>query len=382
MIPYSRQHISEEDIRAVVEVLRSDFLTQGDKVSEFEKTLAERVGARHAVAVNSATSALHLACLALGVGPGDEVWTSPITFVASANAALFCGAAVDFVDVDPSTGNMSVDVLAKKLKEADRRGRTPKVLIPVHFAGQPCDMDRIGELARLYGFRVIEDASHALGASFNGLPVGRCAWSDITVFSFHPVKMITTGEGGAALTNDPTLNQKMRLLRSHGITRDPQLLSNEAGDHWYYEQLELGFNYRLTEIQAALGCSQLAKLHRFVGQRKSLADTYDELLADLPVSPLRREPLAQSSWHLYVVKVPGENRRSVFDRLRAAGMGVNVHYIPVHRQPFYRRLGFKAGDFPASEDFYRNVVSLPLFPELPLTDLKNVVRVIKSGLQP
>ena len=364
MIPYSRQHISEEDIQAVVEVLRSDFLTQGGKVPEFEAALAEQVGARHAVAVNSATSALHLACLALGVGPGDEVWTSPITFVASANAALFCGATVDFVDIDPATGNISVEALSDKLEAADRRGRIPKVVMPVHFAGQPCDMAAIAALADRYGFQVIEDASHALGASVDGRLVGGCSHSHITVFSFHPVKMITTGEGGAALTNNATLADRMALLRSHGVTRDAERLERISSGGWYYEQQALGFNYRLTDLQAALGASQLRRLPTFVAQRRALADVYDALLQHLPVKPLRREPYALSSWHLYVVRVPETKRRQAFDALRDEAVGVNVHYIPVHTQPYYQRLGLRQGSFPLSEQFYRQALTLPLFPEL------------------
>lgn len=305
MIPYGRQDIDEDDVAAVTEVLRSDFLTQGPKVPEFETVVAERCGANHAVAVNSATSALHIGCLALGVGPGDLVWTSPITFVASSNAALYCGAEVDFVDIDPKTYNLSTDCLARKLEEADRAGRLPKLLIPVHLTGQSCDMAAIADLCARYGVRIMEDASHAVGANYQGLPVGNCAYSDITVFSFHPVKIVTTGEGGMALSNDPELDQRLRLFRSHGVTRDPALLTSDPHGGWYYEQVELGFNYRTTDIAAALGTRQMARLDAFIARRREIASRYDAAFGESPVVAPFQDANGQSAWHLYVIREIG-----------------------------------------------------------------------------
>ena len=352
MIPYGRQWIDEEDRRAVDAVLKSDFLTQGKQVPAFEAALAERCAARHGVAVNSATSALHIACLALELGHGDLFWTSPITFVATANAARLCGADVDFVDIDPDTANMSVPALAEKLRAAKKADRLPKIIAPVHFAGQPCDMAAIGALAREYGVRVIEDASHAVGAREPGGPVGGCHHSDIAVFSFHPVKIITTGEGGMALTNDAELARRMRLLRSHGVTREPEELTAPPQGPWIYEQIMLGLNYRMTDMAAALGLAQLGRLEDFLSRRTLLADRYDGLLAGLPVRPLRRMNGIHSAWHLYVIRLEASSsRRQVFEALRRAGIGVQVHYIPVHRQPYYRALGFRKGDFPAAEAY-------------------------------
>lgn len=368
MIPYGRQQITEADIQAVVDVLRSDFLTQGPAVPAFEQGLARYCGARHGVAVNSATSALHIACLALGVGPGDRVWTTPITFVASANCARYCGAEVDFVDIDPRTFNLSVTALADKLAVAEREGRLPKVVIPVHMTGQPCDMAGIRELSLRYGFAVIEDASHAVGARYREEATGSCQYSDITVFSFHPVKIITTAEGGLCVTNRDDLAQQMALLRSHGITRDAALLEKKDEGGWYYEQQCLGFNYRMTDMQAALGSSQLQRLDALVARRHAIADRYDALLAELPLILPVREADRYSGLHLYVIQIDesrtARSRREVFDGLRTAGIGVNVHYIPVHLQPDYRQLGFKAGDFPLSEAYYRRCISLPMFPDL------------------
>lgn len=365
MIPYGRQDISDDDVAAVVATLKSDFLTQGPAVPAFEKAVADYVGADHAVAVNSATSALHIACLALGVGPGDIVWTVPNTFVASANCALYCGADVDFVDIDPRSLNLSTEQLADKLEAAERDGRLPKVVIPVHFSGRPCDMAAIGRLKDRYGFAVIEDASHAIGARQANRPVGGCAHSEITVFSFHPVKIVTSGEGGISTTNDPTLAAAMERLRSHGVTRDPAYMAEPADGPWSYQQIELGWNYRLTDIQATLGAAQMRRLDTFVERRNALAQAYDPLLENLPL--VLPEPLGDdySSWHLYVVEVDGEktdlDRRTVYDRLRADGIGVNVHYIPVHAQPFYKARGFKAGDFPAAEAYYARAITIPLY---------------------
>ena len=387
MIPYGRQNISEEDINAVIEVLRSDFITQGPVVPEFEKSVADYCGAKHAVAVNSATSALHIACLALGVGPGDLVWTSPITFVASANCARYCGADVDFVDIDPRTYNLSVASLAEKLEQAKRDGRLPKVLIPVHFSGQSCEMETIHALSVQYGFRIIEDASHAIGGSYKGGKVGNCNYSDITVFSFHPVKIITTGEGGMAVTNDLQLVKHMARLRSHGITRYPSEMTCPPDGAWYYQQIELGFNYRMTEIQAALGVSQMRRLDEFVTRRQMIAQRYDDLLKDSPLTLPWQLTDTYSSLHLYVVRIPAGSlnvgRREVFDRMRSDGIGVNLHYIPVYRQPYYEQMGLKADDFPNAEQYYAEAITLPIFPGLtPLQQDEIAQRLLKpSGYQ-
>lgn len=367
MIPYGRQEITDDDIRAVDEVLRSDWLTQGPAVPRFEDAVAGVCRARHAVAVNSATSALHIACLALDVGPGDLVWTSPITFVASANCARYCGAEVDLVDIDPRTYNMSPAALAEKLAHAKARGRIPKVVIAVHFGGQSCDMRQIRALGEHYGFRIIEDASHAIGGSYLGEPVGNCRYSDIVVFSFHPVKIITTGEGGMLLTQDDLLASRLRLLRTHGITREPAAMVHRPDGEWYYEQIELGFNYRLTDLQAALGVSQLARLGDYITRRRVLADRYDSLLAGLPLVTPWRDPDCNSAWHLYVVRLDASmssRRADVFSGLRRDGIGVNVHYIPVYRQPYYERLGLLRSDFPVAETYYEGALTIPLYPGL------------------
>jgi UDP-4-amino-4,6-dideoxy-N-acetyl-beta-L-altrosamine transaminase len=368
MIPYGRQDITQQDIDAVVAVLRSDFLTQGPQVPRFEQAVAAYCGAAHGVAANSATSALHLACLALGLGPGDELWTTPITFVASANCGLYCGARVDFVDIDPRTYNLCPKALERKLIEAERAGRLPKVVVPVHLCGQPCDMAAIGALAKQYGFRVIEDASHAIGGRYQDQPIGDCRHSDITVFSFHPVKIITTAEGGLAVTNDAALAERMTLLRSHGITRDPARMSHEPDGGWYYQQIELGFNYRMTDMQAALGLSQMTRLDEYVARRHRLARRYDEGLAGLALSTPWQHPDGYSGLHLYVIRLDlarlGARHAEVFEALRARGIGVNLHYIPVHTQPYYQRFGFAVGDFPAAEAYYREAVSLPMFATL------------------
>lgn len=368
MIPYARQHITQEDIDAVVAVLHSDWLTQGPTIERFERAVADYCGVRYAVATCNATAALHLGCLGLGVGGNDTGWTSPITFVASANCLRYCGAQVDFVDIDSETWNLDADELARKLEQAARHGKVPKVVIPVHFGGQPCDMERIRELSLQYGFAVIEDAAHAIGASYRGAPVGSCQYSDITVFSFHPVKIITTGEGGMLLTNRQDLYEKLVLLRSHGITRDADRMTEPSHGPWYYQQLELGYNYRMTDLQAALGLSQLSRIDDFIARRNELAARYRKLLAGLPlVLPVVREDRS-SSWHLYVVRLDPARarigRREAFDRLRAARIGVNLHYIPVHTQPYYASLGFRTGDFPEAERYYAEAISLPMYPGL------------------
>ncbi len=379
-IPYGRQSISDEDIAAVVEVLRSDWLTQGPAVPAFEHAVARYCGAAHATAVNSATSALHLACLALGVGPGDLVWTSPVTFVASANCARYCGADVDFVDVEPDTANLCAAALADRLAHARQAGRLPKVVIPVHFAGLPCDMQAIHALSKEYGFRIIEDASHAIGARYQNEPVGNCRYSDITVFSFHPVKIITSGEGGMALTNDPALAARMELLRSHGITRDPEQMESAPHGPWYYEQLELGFNYRMTDIHAALGLSQMTRLDEFIAHRDEVAARYDTLLDDTPLLTPARRPGRSSAHHLYVIRVPadsdGGTHRRLFDGLRSRGVGVNLHYIPVYRQPYYQQLGYEPTRFPQSERHYAASISLPMYAGLSASQQDYVVSAL------
>jgi UDP-4-amino-4,6-dideoxy-N-acetyl-beta-L-altrosamine transaminase len=365
LIPYGRHEVSQADIDAVIEVLRSDWLTQGPVVPDFERAVAEKCGAAHAVAANSATSALHLACLALGVGPGDTVWTSPNTFVASANCARYCGAVVDFVDIDPHTWCMSVEALRQKLVQAKTsRAPLPKVVIPVHFAGQSCDMGAIAKLGTEYGFRIIEDASHAIGGRYESQPVGDCRYSEITVFSFHPVKIMTTGEGGMALTNSAEIAERVKRLRAHGITRDPTKMTRTPDGPWYYEQIELGFNYRMTDIHAALGLSQLSRLNALVGRRNELARRYDDAFAKLPIQRQELLDAVYSARHLYVIRVPATMHRGLFEHLRAEGIGVNLHYIPVHLQPEYRRLGFREGQYPQAEQYYREAMSLPMYSAL------------------
>jgi UDP-4-amino-4,6-dideoxy-N-acetyl-beta-L-altrosamine transaminase len=365
MIPYGKQNINQKDIDSVLEVLKSDFLTQGPKVPLFERLVAEKVEADYAVAVNSATSALHIACMALGLGQNDWLWTSPITFVASANCGLYCGAKVDFVDIDPQTYNLCPKALECKLVEAENEGRLPKVLVAVHLCGQPCDMKAIHELSKRFGFYVIEDASHAIGGKYRGEYIGNCRYSDITVFSFHPVKIITTAEGGMALTKDSKLFKKMELLRSHGITRDESMMEEDTHGGWYYEQIDLGYNYRMTELQAALGISQMERLDDFVAARHSLANIYNKELSELPIDlPFQLEN-TYSGMHLYVIRLNlneiKKSHKKVFEELRERGVGVNLHYIPVHIQPYYKRMGFDWGDFPVAENYYQEAISIPIF---------------------
>ncbi len=386
MIPYGRQSIDDADIQAVVETLQSDFLTQGPAVPAFEQAIAQYCNVPYAVAVNSATSALHSACLALEVKPGDRVWTSPISFVASANCALYCGATVDFVDVEPDTGLMSVKALAAKLQQAAATGTLPKVLIPVHLAGHSCAMQQIATLCQPYGIRIIEDASHSVGGSYlqqkDGQPqkIGSCQFSDITVFSFHPVKIITTAEGGIALTKDLTLATRMQLFRSHGITRNQNDMTEVSHGPWYYQQVELGLNYRMTELQAALGLSQLSRLDTFIAKRLDAVARYKVLLQGLPLDLPEECPAGQSAWHLYIIKLHDENRRlAVFEALRAAGIGVNVHYIPIHTQPYYQKLGFQWGDFPQAEAFYSKIISLPLYADLTSEQQQQVAAALQAA---
>lgn len=373
-IPYGRQDISQEDIDAVVAVLRSDWLTQGPAVENFENDVARYCDVPHAVAVNSATSALHMACLALGLGPGDRLWTSTNTFVASANCGLYCGAEVDFVDVDPRTYNLCPQALELKLARAEHEGNLPKIVVPVHFAGQPCELEAIHALAGRYGFRIIEDASHAVGARYRNSRIGDCRYSDMTVFSFHPVKILTTGEGGLLSTRDPAIHERLKLLRSHGITRDASVMTEAAHGPWYYQQQGLGYNYRITDIQCALGSSQLRRLDPMLARRRALAARYDAMLDGLPLRRPWQSPDSVSSWHLYVIRLAdGLDRREIFEGLRTAGIGVNVHYIPVHSQPYYRARGFKEGDYPEAEAYYAQAVSLPMFSALSDADQDYVV---------
>lgn len=379
MIPYGKQSISQQDIDAVLEALQSDFLTQGPKVPLFEQAVADKIGAKYAIAVNSATSALHIACLALGLGQGDWLWTSPITFVASANCGLYCGAQVDFVDIDPRTYNLCPQALEAKLITAENEGKLPRVLVAVHLCGQPCDMEAIHALSQRYGFKIIEDASHAIGGKYQGEYIGSGRYSDITVFSFHPVKIITTAEGGMAVTNDEQLAEKMNLLRSHGVTRDEKLMTHEPDGPWYYQQVELGYNYRMTELQAALGLSQLQYLDEFVARRHQLARGYNEQLADLPITLPCQHPDSYSGLHLYVIRLQldriKKSHRQVFEELRQNGIGVNLHYIPVHTQPYYQKLGFKADDFPKAERYYSEAISLPMYQGLTDEQQNEVIAV-------
>ncbi len=383
-IPYGRQDITQADIDTVVDVLRSDFLTQGPVVPKFEEAVASYCGAAHAVAVNSATSALHIACLALGLGPGDWLWTSPITFVASANCGLYCGAQVDFVDIDPLTYNLCPKALEQKLIAADKDGRLPKVVVPVHLCGQPCDMQAIYGLAQRYGFKIIEDASHAIGGKYKNAPIGNCRYSDITVFSFHPVKIITTAEGGMALTNSAELANKMALFRSHGITRDPAHMTHAADGPWYYQQIELGYNYRMTELQAALGVSQMDRLDHYVTRRHKLARRYDALLTTFPLTTPWQQPDSYSGLHLYPIRLQLDKIRKshlqVYESLREQQIGANLHYIPVHTQPYYARMGFKPEDFPQAQAYYCEAISLPMYQTLTDAQQDQVIAAIGQAL--
>jgi UDP-4-amino-4,6-dideoxy-N-acetyl-beta-L-altrosamine transaminase len=384
MIPYGRQDIGDAEVAAVTQVLRSDWLTQGPAIEALERAVADYCGARYAVAVCNGTASLHVACMALALKPGDMVWTSPNSFVASANCARYCGADVDFVDIDPRTYNMNSAALARKLEQADKAGKLPKAIIPVHFSGQPCDMAAIGALAKRYGVKVIEDAAHAIGADYRGVKIGAGAHSDMTSFSFHPVKIMTTAEGGMVTTNDEELYRRLAMLRTHGITRDPDFMTGESEGGWYYEQIELGYNYRITDVQAALGLVQLSRIEPFLARRRELARRYDTALADLPLTLPWQHPDGRSAYHLYVIKVDtaacGKTRRQVYDELRAAGVGVQVHYIPIHTQPYYRQLGFAPGQFPEAEAYYADALSLPIFTRLTDAEQDKVIDALRRAV--
>lgn len=384
MIRYGQQDITQADIDAVIGVLKSVNLTQGPNIPQFEQSVLAHTGAKHAVAVNSATSALHIACLALGLGPGEWLWTTPNTFVASANCALYCGAQVDFVDIDPRTYNLCPQALEAKLVAAEKAGRLPKIVVPVHLTGQPCDMVAIHALGQKYGFRIIEDASHAIGGLYKGEPIGNARYSDITVFSFHPVKIITTAEGGMALTNDDDLATRLGLLRSHGITRDPTLMTQPMDGPWYYQQVALGYNYRMTDMQAALGVSQMTRLNPYVARRHEIAERYNALLADQPLTLPWQHPDSYSAYHLYVIRLQldkiGVTHLQVFESLRARDIMVNLHYIPVHLQPYYQQRGFKQGDYPEAERYYREAISIPMHPTLTDAEQNEVVSALREAM--
>jgi len=385
MIPYAKQDISDEDIDSVIEVLKSDFLTQGNKVSLFEDIISKRVGAKYALTANSATSCLYLSCLSLGLSKEDILWTSPITYVASANCALYCGAEVDFVDIDPLTWNICVETLEEKLKTARKIKKVPKILVLVHLAGNPCDLKKVFDLSKEYGFSIIEDASHALGSKYSGEHIGSSVYSDISVFSFHPVKNITTGEGGMILTNNQKLSEKIDLYRSHGVTRDKKKMINKEEGLWYYEQLLLGFNFRMSDIHAALGISQMNSLDKFISKRNELSQIYTKELKGLPltIQRVRKEDL--SAWHIFVIHLKLKelklSRLEIYNSLRNKGIGVNVHYIPVHMQPFYKNLGFNKGDFPNSENYYDGAITIPMFTKLKKKEIKFVIQALKESIK-
>lgn len=386
MIPYGKQDIQNTDISAVLEVLQSNFLTQGPSVPQFEQAVMQYCGASYAVAVNSATSALHIALMALDVGKGDIVWTSPNTFVASSNAALYCGATVDFVDIDLDTYNLSVTALTEKLEHAQKTGQLPKVVIPVHLTGQPCDMQAINELARNYGFKVVEDASHAIGGQYQDNPIGHCGFSDVTVFSFHPVKIVTTAEGGMAVTNQADLAQKMGLYRNHGITRDPSLMTHATDYPWYYQQITLGYNYRMNDLQAALGFSQMQRLRGYIYRRHEIAERYNNELKNLPLILPAQAAFSYSAYHLYVIRLDLEaiyplTHSQVFQELRNRGILVNVHYIPVHTQPYYQKMGFSWGDFPHAETYYHSAISIPMYPTLTDAGQTQIIHALHEILE-
>ena len=383
-IPYGKHEVLEEDIKEVVKVLKSDFITQGEMVPKFEKAVSDYCGAKYAKAVNSGTSALHIACLSLGLRSGDYLWTSPISFVASANCGLYCGAKIDFVDINTETYNISIDNLKKKLKEAKKKNNLPKILIPVHLAGQSCEMKEIYKLSVKYGFKIIEDASHAMGGKYLGKPVGNCKYSHLTVFSFHPVKVITTGEGGMVMTNSMELSNKLELFRTHGVSREEFQVKEEQEGSWYYEQIDLGYNYRMNDLQAALGLSQLNRLDKYIEKRHKIADRYNSLLANLPVSIPKQSSQSYSGMHLYIIRLKldeiNASHLSVFESMRENGIGVNLHYIPIYKHPYYRRTRKNISDLPEAEKYYKEAISLPIFPKLKVSEQKKVVSTLKAAI--
>ena len=378
MIPYGRQEITQSDIDAVTQVLQSDFLTQGPIVPKFEKAVSDYCGVKYGVATNSATSALHIACLALGLKDGDYLWTSPISFVASANCGLYCGAKIDFVDIDPETFNLSTQALEEKLIQAEKVNKLPKILVPVHFAGQSCEMDKIYKLSQQYGFKIIEDASHAIGGKYKNKPIGNCKYSDITIFSFHPVKIITTGEGGMAVTNSNRLAESMFLLRSHGVTRDTNLMTHEPDGDWYYQQIELGYNYRMNDIQAALGVSQMVRLDEYIQKRQDLAKKYNAEFNGCPIKSQLQHNDVNSSYHLYVIRVKASEHKRIFNQLRNNSINVNLHYIPIYRQPFFQSFGYNSKDYPNSEKYYSQAITLPIYPTLKSDEHDKIIFTLKS----
>ena len=380
-IPYGRQDINNDDIESVIKVLKSDYLTQGPQVNLFEEKIANYVGSNFAISFNSATSALHASCAALGLESDDILWTSPNTFVASANCARYLGAKVDFVDIDEETGNVCIEKYKEKLIKAEKIGKLPKIFIPVHFAGKSCEMKEIFNLSRKYGIKIIEDASHAIGGIYRGSYVGSCKYSDITVFSFHPVKIITSAEGGIAMTNDKLIASSLEAFRTHGIIKESSLLNNKDEGPWFYEQQNLGFNYRLNDIQAALGSSQLKRLNEYVSERNKIANKYIQELSYLPLKTLKVDSEIYSSYHLFVIKVDSSIRKSIFEKMRSNNIGVQVHYIPVHFHPYYKKLGFKKGDFPSSEKFYSEIISIPIFPSLSKSDQDYVIDILRVELK-
>lgn len=384
MIPYGKQDISDDDIKAVVEVLRSDNLTQGPVVPKFEEAIADYCNVNHAIAVNSATSALHIACISLGVGNNDIVWTTPITFVASSNCAIYCGAKVDFVDIDPMTYNMSINALKIKLEKAEKKGKLPKVVIPVHLSGQSCEMKEIFDLSKKYGFRIIEDASHAIGGKYLNEPIGNCKFCDITIFSFHPVKVITSGEGGMAVTNNISLATELYRLRSHGIVRHPSELTSVSDGPWYYQQVSLGYNYRMSDIHAALGLSQLNRLNEFVNKRHEVVNFYNQTFTEDWIQKPYQHPDTFSGLHLYIIRIKEKNKTishiQLFERLRSAGILVNLHYIPIYRHPYYQNFGYDISEYPESEKYYSEAISLPLYTNITDEQLVTIVNLIKNPI--
>ncbi len=377
MIPYSRQSINENDINEVIKVLKSEMITQGPIVEKFEKTICSYTSSNYSVLTNSATSALHISCLALGLSKGDILWTSPNSYVASANVGLLCNAKVDFVDIDPENYNMCPTALSIKLKNAEKLGQLPKIVMPVHFAGQSCDMIKIKKLSEKYGFKIIEDASHAIGGSYNNTKIGSCRFSDITVFSFHPVKIITTAEGGCAITNNEEIFEKLKLLSSHGVTRNPKFMAEKNSDKWVYDQISIGFNYRMSDMNAALGLSQLLRIDCFLKKRNKIAKKYFQQLKNIDLKLPKQEDYNLSAFHLFPIQV--KNRKRIYELFHQNDIKVNVHYRPIHTQPFWQKRGFKSGLFPNSEFYYSQAISLPIFYDLNDELQDNVIKILQNS---